>query len=725
MRDEKDIDDNVNSNSALRDAAEKRLSRFVGIDPERKDQTPEEIIHELRVHKIELELQNDKLKRLQLESEESKKKYEDLYDFAPVGYFTLTSDGVIGTVNPTGAAFLGISRQELVNRGFGDFLAPDSVDLWNRHILAVLEAEDKQTCDLLLNREDGSSFYVCVETIRTDAPVEAQGKNSGPPLIRMAVVDITERRHTEQRILNTLAYAENIVNTVREPLIVLDGEIRVVSANDSFYRMFDVTAEETQGNLLYGLGNRQWDIPRLHELLEEILPEKAEVRDFEVDHVFPEIGHKILFLNARQVIRGFGEEERKLILLAIEDVTERKRLELEQLEIQRKLLQAQKLESLNAMAGGIAHDFNNLLMAILGNLEFALMDRNLEPKTRSAIEKAIQASDRSAELSHQMLIYSGSAHYAPKDLDLGKLAHENEHLFNSVIPQNTTLNFKINQGLPLIRGDADQIQRVITNLVINSSEAIGENTGDVTITTGVMDCDESYLSRSRLEAKPEPGKFVFLEISDTGCGMDSETVHKLFDPFFSTKFWGRGLGMAEVMGIVKAHHGAIMVESEIGKGTTIRILFSAPQKALVQLAQVVESTEPKSPGSDSVSRRKTVLVVDDEELVRNMVLSRLEVLGYDTIPAVDGVEGVRIFRERLNEIDLVLLDFAMPKMNGVEAFEELIRIKPDVKVILSSGYTEDVVIRRFPGPKPAGFLNKPYKIEVMKAELDRLLGADG
>jgi signal transduction histidine kinase len=420
----------------------------------------------------------------------------------------------------------------------------------------------------------------------------------------------------------------------------------------------------------------------------------------------------------------------ELVLFSIiHDITESKRLEAERLEMERKLLHAQKLESLGVMAGGIAHDFNNLLMAILGNLEFALTDLGLGAKGKKAIENAIQASERSAELSHQMLIYSGKLFYVPKDLDLGelafKLAHENEYLFNSVIPKTTTLNYKINKGLPLIRGDADQIQRVITNLVINASESIGANAGEVTLGTGIMDCDESYLSLSRYEERPEPGEFVFLEVTDTGCGMDAETQHKLFDPFFTTKFWGRGLGMAELIGIVKGHHGAIMVDSEVGNGTTIRVLFPVPKDAQALPVQIIDIIETESPASDSVGRRKTILLVEDEELVRGMILGRLELLGYDTIAAVDGVEGVRIFRERLNEIDLVLLDFVMPRMNGVEAFEELIRIKPDVKVILSSGYAEEVVLQRFPGPQPAGILHKPYKLEVLKDELDRVLGTDG
>ncbi len=400
-----------------------------------------------------------------------------------------------------------------------------------------------------------------------------------------------------------------------------------------------------------------------------------------------------------------------------------------EIELQEQLFHAQKLESLGVMAGGIAHDFNNLLMAILGNLEFALTDRTLSAEGKNAIENAIQASERSAALSHQMLVYAGSAFYTPKDLDLGeqanKLANKNKDLLKSFIPKTTKLHFEINEGLPLIRGDEDQIQRLITNLALNAAEAIGDNAGVVTLRTGVMDCDEAYLSGSRLQEKPSPGRFVFLEVTDTGCGMDVATQRKLFDPFFSTKFWGRGLGMAEVMGIVKGHHGAIMVDSAVGRGTTIRVLFPVAMEIRVPSVAVMNAVETQVSATDSVRRRKTVLLVEDEELVLGLLMQRLEALGYDTISASDGEEGVRIFQERLNDIDLVLLDFAMPRMNGVEAFAELIRIKPNVKVILSSGYTADVLMERFPGKRPAGVLHKPYKMEELKREIERLLGTSG
>ena len=676
------------------------------------------LVHELRVHQIELEMQNDELKKVQLALEASRDEFQDLYDFSPVGYFTLTNKGLIIQANLTGASLLGMTRSKLIHTRFGQFVTVESEAQLYRHFLSVIKQGHKQACDLMLKRYDGSSFYARLESIRMDAPVELQKANAGTHVCRIAVIDITDRKKAEDAMRSSEVQFRGMFeghNAIM--LLVKPVTGRIVLANKAAERFYGYTASQ-----LVSMCIQDINILPPAEVEAEMNFALHQLRNL---FIFP---HRLASGEVRTVeVHSSPIEHDGTIMLfsIIHDISERKRLEEERLEMQHKLLHAQKLESLGVMAGGIAHDFNNLLMAILGNLEFALTDLGLGAKGKKAIENAIQASERSAELSHQMLIYSGSAYYAPKELDLGELAHKNEYLFNSFIPQTTTLNFKINKGLPLIRGDADQIQRIITNLVINASEAIGANAGEVTLGTGIMDCDESYLSLSRYEERPEPGEFVFLEVTDTGCGMDAETQHKLFDPFFTTKFWGRGLGMAELIGIVKGHHGAIMVDSEVGKGTTIRVLFPVPKEAQDQPERVIVAVHSRAPASDIVTSRQTILLVEDEELVRGMVHNRLELLGYDTIAAVDGEEGVRIFRERLNEIDLVLLDFVMPGMNGVEAFEELVRIKPDVKVILSSGYAEEVVLQRFPGPQPAGILHKPYKLEVLKDELDRVLGTDG
>ena len=254
------------------------------------------------------------------------------------------------------------------------------------------------------------------------------------------------------------------------------------------------------------------------------------------------------------------------VLGIFEDITARKRIEAERLEMERTLLHAQKLECLGDMAGGIAHDFNNQLAVILGNLELAVMDLTNHSEVEMSIKNAIAAAKLSAELSRQMQIYTGNLLYQPLTLDLNEFLNNNRHMLELSVSRHVSLKFDSCNTLSLIKADPDQIQRLVKNILANASEAIGDNDGDVNIRTGVIDYDERYLRLIRPEEKPAPGRFVFLEVSDNGCGMDAKTLQRIFDPFFTTKFVGRGLGMSEVMGIVKGHHGAIAVESEVREG---------------------------------------------------------------------------------------------------------------------------------------------------------------
>ncbi len=695
------------------------------------------LVHELQVHQVELEMQNDELKRVQLALEASRDEFQDLYDFSPVGYFTLTEKGLITQVNLTGANLVGMARPKLIQKRFEQFVAIESEAQLYRHFSSVLKHVEKQACDLMLRRGDGSTFHARLESIRMDAPAEQADVSEGAYVVRLAVSDIGERKRSEEQIKLNETRLQSLyeisqfrAKTIQDFLdFTLDHAIRLTGSKVGYIYYYDAdkrqfilntwskdvmkqcevvepqTVYELEKTGIWGEAVRQKtaiiinDFQAFNPLRKGYPSGHVELFKFMTTPIFQDdkivavvgvankksdyddsdVRQVSLLMDSvwRMIDRRQAAEREQLLSTAVVQAAESviitdasgiiqytnptaetisgyssdeligrtanilksgkqddffykalwetinagriwsgrfinkkkdgteyqedasispvydksgkltnfmavKRDVTKEIELQEQLFHAQKMESLGVMAGAIAHDFNNLLMATLGNLELALTDRNLESKTRMAIENAIQASERSAALSHQMLVYSGSAFYTPKDLDLGeqanKLAKKNKDLLKSVIPKTTTLHFEINEGLPLIRGDEDQIQRLITNLVLNASEAIGDNTGEVNLTTGVIDCDEAYLSGSRLQEKPSPGRFVFLEVSDTGCGMDANTQHKLFDPFFTTKFWGRGLGMAEVMGIVKGHHGAIMVESEVGKGTRIRVLFPAPKK---------------------------------------------------------------------------------------------------------------------------------------------------
>jgi len=382
-------------------------------------------------------------------------------------------------------------------------------------------------------------------------------------------------------------------------------------------------------------------------------------------------------------------------------------------KLERQVQQAQKLESIGVLAGGIAHDFNNLLTAILGHANLAAMDLPSESPVRDNLLEIDKATRRAAELCRQMLAYSGRGKFVVEPINLSQLAQELTDLLQISVSKKVTLHCRFAGELPAIEADAAQVRQVVMNLVINASEAIGDKEGVITISTGVMHCDEVYLRGSHLAEPACPGDYVFFEASDTGCGMDAETRAKIFDPFFTTKFAGRGLGLAAVLGIVRSHKGAITINSEPGKGTTFRVLFPASSK-------IAEKTEPSR--ADKLWRGTgTVLVVDDEEAVRKVAEKMLALCGFRVLAAANGREAIALFQESHEQIACVLLDLTMPQMDGEETFRELRRIRGDIRVILASGYSENEVSRRFAGQDIAGFIEKPYELAMLNVKLREAL----
>ena len=372
---------------------------------------------------------------------------------------------------------------------------------------------------------------------------------------------------------------------------------------------------------------------------------------------------------------------------------------------EQQLLHAQKLESLGVLAGGIAHDFNNILMTIIGNVDLALMRINKESPAVDNLHRIELAAARAADLAKQMLAYSGKGKFVVENIDLNILLEEMLHMLEVSISKKAALRINPYPHLPHVEADATQIRQIIMNLVINSSEAIGDTSGVITITTGCIDCDRSYLKDVWLDENLTDGLYVFLEVADTGCGMDKEVMGKLFDPFFTTKFTGRGLGMAAVLGIVRGHKGAIKVNSEAGTGTTFKILLPASGKPAEICNNDLHIDDWQGSG--------TVLLVDDEETVRGIGSDMLKELGFSVLTAADGLEALEMFKYR-DDISFVILDLTMPHMDGEECYRELRKLKPDVKVIMSSGFSELEVTQKFIGKELAGFIQKPYRLNILK-----------
>ncbi|MCP4662900.1 MAG: response regulator, partial [bacterium] len=414
-------------------------------------------------------------------------------------------------------------------------------------------------------------------------------------------------------------------------------------------------------------------------------------------------------------VRHLRRREQELERRVEKEVAKHQREEERRRKLEAQLLEAQKVESLGILAGGIAHQFNNLLVGILGNVDLALMKLSPSSQARVFIEQIEKAGLRAADLAAQMLAFSGKGRLVSEPVDLSYEVKEMADLLAASTSKKVRLAYALASDLPAIDADVTQIRQLVMNLVINASEAIGDAEGTITVTTGTMVCDREYLSATHLNEDLLAGACNYIEIADSGCGMDKDTRAKLFEPFFSTKFTGRGLGLAVVLGIARSHQGAVKVESEPYRGSKIRVLFPCSSQPPAPAAADASTSKPEWRGSG------TVLLVDDEEPVRLTAQAMLETLGFEVLTAADGCECVETYRRHRDEIRLVMLDNSMPRMGGVEAFRELRRLHSDARVVLCSGYSEREVTEGLAGDHLDGFLHKPYQLDTLREKIRGVL----
>ena len=401
--------------------------------------------------------------------------------------------------------------------------------------------------------------------------------------------------------------------------------------------------------------------------------------------------------------------------ILFEDVSARVEAERERQRLEAQMLQAQKLESLGVLAGGIAHDFNNLLMGVLGNADLAQMHLPPTGAATDKIERIRTSAQRAAELCRQMLAYSGKGRFVVGPVDLNEVVHEIGELLRASVAKHVTLVYSLAPSLSMVDADVAQLRQLLMNLVTNASEAIEGESGSVVVTTSESWCDRDCLQGMLLDESLPEGPYVSLEVADDGCGMDAETVERIFDPFFSTKFTGRGLGLAAVLGIVRGHRGAIRVDSEPGRGTTVTLRLPVSVPAEVPSTERLSSRPSESTGT------VMVLVVDDEPAVRDVASSMLEALGFEVVTAEDGRTAVEYFRKHHDEIDCVLLDLTMPELDGEATFKQLCQVDQSVCVVLSSGHNENEAMARFSDAGLAGFIQKPYRLRALRDIMTEVL----
>ncbi len=620
-------------------------------------------------------------------------------------------------INKTGAAFLGLTPEEIIGKTNQDIIGDDA-DTIESYVQSAFNGKKKVFTVHEIPLPTGTRWF---DTIYTPVLNEEQ------EIIRVVGVcrDVTDNQMKVEQLENVvkertegLRQSESLYRNLIETTAAVAWEVDLSSMRFTFM--------SPQITALSGFLPEEWVdfdfwAAQIHpEDREQAISYCQAETIKERDHSFE---YRMLTADCRVVwVRdcvSFIKDEGKSGALRgfLIDINEHKLAEEERKKLDIQIQQAQKLESLGVLAGGVAHDFNNILMGVLGNAELALEDIPTESPACKQIRDIIKAGRQASDLTNQMLAYSGKGHFVIEYVDMSAIINDMSSLLESSVTGRNKLRFNLASDLPAIEVDTTQLRQIALNLVINAAEATGEKGGFVTIKTRVEEYDgkssEAYPVNSFLHMG-DP--CVVLEVSDTGCGMDEETKGKIFDPFYSTKFIGRGLGLAAVIGIIQGHKGGIKVKSKPGMGTTFTLLFPASNQFIKPVKDTqAEETVTKGTG--------TILLVDDDKSVCSVASRLLKRLGYSVLMAEDGVQAVKTFRKHMDEIDCVLLDMTMPNMDGHEAFVELRKIKDDLQVILSSGYSELELKDRFEGEGLAGFIQKPYSVKMLGAKLAEVLGA--
>lgn len=630
---------------------------------------------------------------------QSEEKYRAIYENTGTAMAIIDTRGIITSVNANTVELSGYSMEEITGRKhWTEFVHPDDRDMVRkkRRLRLQSDGNGQYNYEFRLVRKDGSVRHVRIRT--------GTIPNTGGAGV-ISLSDVTSLIDYQKQLNHSLEKTQAILGAIPDIMFVLtrQGRYRDFYASDE--KMLAIPPEE--------MGNRSIEDLGLSESSTEVIMQAIgdTISEGSVHHVEYELdlpdGHH--FYEA-----GMSPFENDSVLVLCRDVTARKLAEREQKNLEAQIRHVQKLESLGVLAGGIAHDFNNILMAVTGNVYLA---RKALAKGQTAMEylDAVEkAAGRASDLAGQMLAYSGRGEFRITPLHLNSVADEISGILNATVSKKAEIVYDLDPELPMIMADDTQVRQVIMNLITNASEALEEKPGRISISTGVMFCNEDYLRTLNRTEELKPGKYAWIQVDDTGRGMNPDVMARIFDPFFTTKFTGRGLGLSAVLGIMSSHAGALKISSSPGKGSSFRALFP-----VTETGENVsdESGEGEGEWQDS----GTVLFIDDEPVIRSVARTILTSAGFNVITASDGLDGLNMFCENRNGISLVILDLTMPNMDGDEVFRKIREIDKSVPVIVSSGYNENEILARFSGCPPDGFLKKPYTAPELRNKIGAML----
>ncbi|MEM9558302.1 MAG: PAS domain S-box protein [Acidobacteriota bacterium] len=622
---------------------------------------------------------------------ENERWYSELIEGTDNLVLQVDADDRITFVNPVSRDVFGAEPEECVGFPWLDFVYPHDRDSTGERLERWRRGGAAGTFEHRVLSRRGEVRDI----LWTVSPHRKDGRHLSLSCIGQ---DITERKRSER----VHKIQSQVLESMTEGVTLSNAAGFILYTNPALDSMFGFEPGELIGQSFTVLATGEHD---LRALLRSVDSWQGEIPQRRKD------GGEILATVHAISIEIDGSAHRVTVF---DDVTARRRAEDESRRLDQRLLEAQKLESLAVLAGGVAHDFNNLLMVILGNASLALQDLAGGTPRREDLQTIESAALRAAELTRQMLAYSGKGCFVVEPLDLSDLVREIKGLVLSSLPDDARLELRLAGDLPAVDVDRAQLSQALMNLVRNAAEALPEGRGEIVLSTDVRSVDRTLLERAAPTESLPAGDYVALTVRDDGVGMDDSVKTRVFDPFFTTKFTGRGLGLAAVLGIVRGHQGAILIESAPGQGASFTLMLPP--------AEIEQQAEPEPPPPPTQgSARETVLLVDDDTEVRTMARRMLERMGFDVLEARDGRHAVEVYGAHADTVDAVLLDLAMPEMDGVATFHALRAVRSDVRVVLTSGYGEDTTTERFGAAAPDAFLQKPFRQTELLLALDKVL----
>jgi PAS domain S-box-containing protein len=627
-------------------------------------------------------------------------RYHSILQTSMDGVWRVDMQGNLLEVNATFCAMSGYSEHELLGMNISDLEAQElDGDIANHTLKIIKQGEDR--FETRHRRKDGTIF---------DVEISVRYLPGQPEQMVAFLRDITPRKRAEEALWNEKAFLRCVIDSANDLIYFKDCNSVYLGCNKASEIFTGILEHEQIGKTDFDLLDH--DIAEVCRKRDQAVLAGRKGVHTEEWVTYPD-GSRILLDTLKTPF--FDKNGQPIGLVGISrDITDRRQAEEERLLMEAQFQQAQKLESLGVLAGGIAHDFNNILAIIIGHCSLSQLRPESAPERIAIIENA---AERAAELCQQMLAYAGKTEFIQSQTDMRLLVDEMVKMLQSTISQNVTITQELSSNVPAITGDASQLRQIVMNLIINAAEAIGEEQGKIRVALSEATVTFEQSGTDHLGNIIVPGRYICLEVSDNGCGMDEETRRRIFEPFFTTKFTGRGLGLSATLGIIASHAGALQLASHPGQGTTFKVYLPVQtQNSQEEISHIpVAATQWQGSG--------TVLLVEDEKMIAMVASTMLEELGFTIITASNGLEALELYQQKRDIINMVVTDMGMPVMDGYELVRELKKISPNLPIIISSGFGDTEVSARIDPYMIAGLISKPYGFDqlstVMKSAMEK------